>query len=112
MLQCADSIVLVLQCDDDLVLVLQCADGIVLVLQCTDGSDEAGCCAKGHLRCSDGQCVPPAQLCDGKEDCPLAEDEKVTWDGHIPLKHNIRKQLNVLISTHSTSPCRASVQFL
>jgi hypothetical protein len=45
-------------------------------VQCPDGSDEAGCCGEVDLRCTDGQCVPPNQICDGKEDCPLAEDEK------------------------------------
>ncbi len=45
-------------------------------VQCSDGSDEASCCGKDDLRCSDGQCVGTNQLCDGKEDCPLGEDEK------------------------------------
>ncbi len=49
---------------------------LLCAVQCPDGSDEASCCGKDDLRCSDGSCVGPGQLCDGKEDCPLGEDEK------------------------------------
>ena len=38
-------------------------------------SDNMAC--PGHLRCSHTTfCVPPYEICDGEEQCPLEEDEK------------------------------------
>lgn len=33
-------------------------------------------CQQGQYQCKGGQCISPQFVCDGKKDCPLADDEE------------------------------------
>jgi hypothetical protein len=33
---------------------------------CAGGEDEKNCCGQGHIKCSDGTCIPASEGCDGE----------------------------------------------
>ncbi len=55
-----------------------------------------------HLKCADTYCVPWGYRCDGKPDCPHAEDEKSCLDKNC---HNLLKCKESIVCVHVTDTC-------